>query len=147
MVEAIRDSVSEEQLAETLGHVVSKLLLRAWGHLAFPHGQLNKEFVKAITQAFKDKVEDFVEQDRSKTAALVKYVVDVIFDAIYDTIKDFQAMHISSMAVQIATKLLNGMFSGFATQLKEADLNLSQNVELSAVVLAHFLLDTHPLRE
>jgi hypothetical protein len=98
-VEAIRDSVSEEQLAETLGHVVSKLLLRAWGHLAFPHGQLNKEFVAAVTQAFKDKVDDLVEQDHSKTAALVKYVVDVIFDAIYDTIKDFQAMHISSMAV------------------------------------------------
>jgi len=99
VVEAIRDSASEEQLGETLGHVVSKLLLRAWGHLAFPHGQLNKEFVRAVTQAFKDKVEEYTVQDRSKTATLVKYVVDVIFDAIYDTIKDFQAMHISSMAV------------------------------------------------
>ena len=38
------------------------------------------------------------------------------------------------------------MFGGFAAQLKAADLNLTQNVELSAVILAHFLLDVHPSR-
>lgn len=99
VVEAIRESAGEEQLAETLGHVVSKLILCAWGHLAFSSGQLHKEFIRAVTQAFKDTVADLVEQDHSKTAKLLKYVVDVVFDAIYDTIKDFQALHISSMAV------------------------------------------------
>ena len=43
-------------------------------------------------------------------------------------------------------KLFNEMFGSFAAQLKAADLNLTQNVELSAVVLAHFLLDVHPSR-
>lgn len=50
------------------------------------------------------------------------------------------------MAVQIVLKLLNEMFGSFAAKLKEADLNVSQNVELSAVILAHYLLDTHPSR-
>lgn len=145
IAEAIRESVTEAELAETLSLVCSRLL-HTWGHHTFPNGQLNKEFVRVVARAFKDKVEDLVEQDQSKTGTVLKYVIDVVFDSIHEQIRDFKAVHISSMAVSIAMKLFHDMFGGFAAQLKAADLNLSQNVELSAVILAHFLLDLHPSR-
>lgn len=69
-----------------------------------------------------------------------------MFDSIHEHIKNFETMHISSMATQITMKLLNDMFGSFSAQIKKADLNLTQNVELSGVILAHFLLDTHSSR-
>ena len=55
--------------------------------------------MRLVARAFKEKVEDLVEQDQSKTGTVLKYVIDVVFDSIYEQIKDFQTVLISSMAV------------------------------------------------
>ena len=73
---------------------------------------------------------------------MLKGVVDVVFDELHVEIRDFASVHISADAARLAFQLLNAMLGPYARQLKEAGVRLTQNVELTAVILVHFLLAT-----
>ena len=65
MVEAIQDSEDQEGLAESMSVVLGHVL-GTYGALTFPDKNLNKEFVRQVAGAFKDKVEDLAERESVK---------------------------------------------------------------------------------
>ena len=149
MAEAIQECQTQEQLAETMGKLLSNFV-RKLGHRTFPDRQLNKDFVRILSRAFKDKVEDIVsilkqkmDQDtegaKSQCGQVLKYIIDVVFDSLSEHVKDFNETPISSDATRIVLRLLNDMLSGYGSQLK--GLNFTQSIELTCVIFAHFLPD------
>ena len=59
MADAIQECRTPEQLADTMATVLSRLVSKL-GHRTFPDKHLNKDFVRILSRAFKDKVEDIV---------------------------------------------------------------------------------------
>jgi hypothetical protein len=91
MVEAIHECKSEEELAESTSLVLQKVLCEI-GHGTFPDRQLNKDFVRFVAGAFRDKVQDIVggSQDKGKRASILKFVIDVVFDELHERIKEYK---------------------------------------------------------
>ena len=149
MADAISECRTREQLAETMDALLSNFVSKL-GHRTFPDRQLNKDFVRILSRAFKDKVDDIVsdskqeidqtnEDSAAQCGQVLKHVIDVVFDSLCDHVKDFNEIFISSPTIRIVMKLLNDMLSGYSKQLK--GINFTQSVELTCVTFAHFLLD------
>ena len=138
MADAIQDAADGEQLARAssvvLGHLVS-----TFGGRAFPDTRLNKTFLKTVAGAFRDRVDTIAEGGSAK-AQLLKQTADAVFDSMHEELRDYGRLYVSPNAARIAFQLLNSMFGPYAREIKEADLNLTQNTELAALILVHFLL-------
>jgi len=78
MVEAIHDSQDATELAEAISVVLTHSVCTFGAH-TFPDRQLNKDFVRRVGQAFRDRVEDLAAQNGDH-AQVIKLVVDVAFD-------------------------------------------------------------------
>jgi len=79
MADAIQECQTMQDISDTLD-VVFFRFIKTYGHHTFPDKQLNKDFVKLISRAFKDKVEDLKENETLES--IVKYTVDRAFDKI-----------------------------------------------------------------
>lgn len=146
MVDAISECQSDAELANATSLIFQRLLCDH-GHGSFPDRQLNKDIVHLVSRSFRDKVQDLVggSAEAAKRAGILKDVIDVVFDELHERVRDYSAVTMSPQAVKIALKLLAEMLSGSKAEL--AGQSYSQSVELTAVILAHFLLDwAHPER-
>lgn len=146
MVDAISECQSEAELAKATSLIFQRLLCDH-GHSSFPDRQLNKDIVHQVSRSFRDKVQELGggSQEAEKRAGILKYVIDVVFDELHARIEDYTTVSMSPQAVKVALKLLAEMLSGCRAEL--AAQSYSQSVELTAVILAHFLLDwAHPKR-
>jgi len=97
-------------------------------------------YVNEVSQTFKDKIQD-LQGDKKQT---LKQSIDEVFDALHSDLSDFSSYNMTYDAAKLTLRLLNAMFNPFRNEIK--GLNLTQNVELAAVILAHFMLASGPLR-
>jgi hypothetical protein len=142
MADAIEESTSQADLLAVMDVVFQRFIL-SFGHNSFSDRQLNKDFVKAISTGFKDKVADLKENEALES--LVKFSVDTIFDGLVEILNGVESLN--SDAAICLLKVLEAIFGSYEKLIKEKDLSFTHNVELALVPLSYFLLDEkHPTR-
>ena len=154
MSEALGESQSVEDLAAAIEQVLTVVLCKM-GHRLLPDRQLNKDCVKQLARAFRDRLEDLAEAElaqlpegggadgkaRSRVhGEVLKRVLDLVFDALADKLARLGPSGVSSGAAGLALKLISEIIKANPAALK--GLSLTQSVEQVGVVLVTYLLDS-----